>query len=82
MITSAGEQLCLPVIEPEPEAQVEASDVPDIVDALLVHHRGDYRAVLKDLLLDADFLRDQLYTASCLMSKGMGRGWKPKYERA
>lgn len=54
---------------------------PDIVDALLAAHRGDARMVIEELLADADFLRDQLYTASRLMSVGMGRGWRPKYER-
>jgi hypothetical protein len=36
---------------------------------------------IEALLDDADFLRDQLYTASCLMSSGIGCGWKPKCER-
>lgn len=54
---------------------------PDIIDALLHHHDGNARAVIADLLADADFLRDQLWIAQNLMSKGMGRGWKPKYER-
>jgi hypothetical protein len=54
---------------------------PDIVDALLAAHGGDARTVIGELLADADFLRDQLYTASCMMSIGMGRGWRPKYER-
>ncbi|MBB1251656.1 hypothetical protein [Rhizobium sp. G21] len=44
-------------------------------------YQGDYRKAIEELLLDADFLRDQLYTASCLISHGMGRGWRPRYER-
>jgi hypothetical protein len=36
---------------------------------------------VRELMADADFLRDQLYTASRLMSQGYGRGWKPRYER-
>lgn len=53
----------------------------DLVDALLATNEGDPRATIRELLLDADFLRDQLYMASCMMSNGMGRGWRPKYER-
>jgi len=79
MITTAGEQLCLDVSNAD--AEEERVTPVDLVETLLEHHHGDYRAALRDLLQDADFLRDQLYTASCLMSKGMGRGWKPKYER-
>lgn len=54
---------------------------PDLVDALLYAHRGDYRKAISELLLDADFLREQLATASRLMSAGMGRSWRPRYER-
>jgi hypothetical protein len=42
---------------------------------------GDARAAVRELLADADFLRDQLYIASRLLSRGIGRGWAPKYER-
>jgi hypothetical protein len=79
MATSTADKLCLDVNEPE----ARPATVPnaDLVGALLDAYRGDYRAAIEALLDDADFLRDQLYTASCLMNKGMGRGWKPKYER-
>jgi hypothetical protein len=79
MAASAADQLCLDVSEPE----VPPATVPnaDLVGAMIDAYRGDYRAAIEALLDDADFLRDQLYTASCLMSKGIGRGWKPKYER-
>jgi hypothetical protein len=72
-------QLCLDIIAPEAEPECEPE--VDMVDAVLAQHRGDYRLAIEELLLDADFLRDQLFTASSLMSRGMGRGWKPKYER-
>jgi hypothetical protein len=65
---------------PETPSMPQAAE-PDIVDALLAAHGGDARVVIEELLADADFLRDQLHTASCLMSVGMGRGWRPKYER-
>ncbi|MBX5111936.1 hypothetical protein HJB51_28825 [Rhizobium lentis] len=42
---------------------------------------GDALAAIRELLADADFLRDQLHIASSLMSKGIGRGWRPQYER-
>ena len=79
MALSAGEQLCLEI--EMPAAACERTVEGDLVDALLDLHHGNYRAAIVELLADADFLRDQLYTASCLMSKGMGRGWKPRYER-
>lgn len=79
MATSAADQLCLEVYAPiEPPEKVPNVD---LVGAMLDAYRGNYRAAIEALLDDADFLRDQLYTASCLMSSGMGRGWKPKYER-
>lgn len=53
----------------------------DLVDSVIAACGGDARAAVRELLADADFLRDQLYTASCIMSQGMARGWKPKYER-
>jgi hypothetical protein len=79
METAAEEQLRLDGSTPEtPPAKVANVD---LVGAVLDAYRGDYRAAIEALLDDADFLRDQLYTASRLMSQGMGRGWKPKYER-
>jgi hypothetical protein len=78
MTSSAAEQLCLDVT---PAETPQVVPTVDLVETLLTHHQGDYRAAMAELLLDADFLRDKLYTASCLLSHGMGRGWKPKYER-
>ncbi|MGJ7040450.1 hypothetical protein [Shinella sp. BE166] len=51
------------------------------VDAVIEAYGGDARVAVRELLADADFLRDQLYTASALVSKGYARGWKPRYER-
>ena len=79
MTSSAETQLSLDVITPE-FASEPGSDV-DLVDAMLACHRGDHRAAIAELMADADFLRDQLYAASRLISQGMTRGWKPKYER-
>lgn len=74
---SVNAQLRLDIVEAEALAIKEH----DIVDAHLAVHAGDYRAAMRELLLDADFLRDQLAIAHRLMSHGYGRGWKPKYER-
>lgn len=51
------------------------------IDAVIEAYGGDARAAVRELLADADFLREQLYTASMLVSKGYARGWKPLYER-
>jgi hypothetical protein len=75
---AAAEQLCvIDFIQPQAPDRRE----PGLVDAMLVAHGGDYRRAMAELMADADFLRDQLYTASQLMSKGYGRGWRPRYER-
>jgi hypothetical protein len=79
MATAAEEQLRLEISETEaPPAKV---DSVDLALAWLDAYHGDYHAVIIALLEDADFLRDQLYTASCAMSSGLTRGWRPKYER-
>ena len=74
---SAGEQLRLDV----GAEKISASRHVDLVDAMIAAHGGDARLAVRELMADADFLRDQLYTASRLMSQGYGRGWKPRYER-
>lgn len=53
----------------------------DLADAVIAACGGDARRAVRELMADADFIRNQLYTASRLMSKGYGRGWRPKYER-
>ena len=53
----------------------------DLAETVLEAYGGDAKVAMRELLLDADFLRDQLYTASGIMSQGYARGWKPKYER-
>ncbi|WP_186808915.1 hypothetical protein [Sinorhizobium meliloti] len=46
--------------------------------SVLTAHDGDALAAVRNLLADAVFLRDQLFIASSLMSKGIGRGWRPQ----
>ena len=70
-------QLSLDVDLPEPGFEAEV----DLADAVLEAYGGDVRVAIRELLADADFLRDQLYTASQVMSAGYARGWRPKYER-
>jgi hypothetical protein len=53
----------------------------DLAESVLTAHGGDALAAIRSLLEDADFLRDQLFIASNLMSKGISRGWRPRYER-
>ena len=71
-------QLPLPIAHVPDAPQARPADA---VGAVLEAYSGNYRQAIAELLADADFLRDQLHTASCLISSGMGRGWKPQYER-
>lgn len=63
------------------ETDIQSPPELDPAESILTAFGGDALAAIRELLADADFLRDQLYTASCVMSAGMARGWKPKYER-
>lgn len=74
-----SQQLAFDIIAVETDTQSPA-DV-DLAVSVLSAFDGDALAAIRSLLDDADFLRDQLFIASSLMSKGIGRGWKPKYER-
>lgn len=73
------EQLALDIVADDTGTQSPES--VDLAVSVLKAHGGDALAAIRELLLDADFLRDELWTASNLMSKGISRGWKPKYER-
>lgn len=73
------EQLAL-AIDTE-ECLPAAGQEVDLLESIINACGSDPRAAVRDLLADADFLRDQLYIASCLLSKGIARGWKPQYER-
>jgi hypothetical protein len=73
------EQLALPIADAErPPAQPQEID---LVESVIRACGGDPRTAVRELLADADFLRGELYTASCLLSRGIGRGWRPRYER-
>lgn len=52
-----------------------------LAEEIIASYNGDHRAALKSVLADSLFFQSQLHTASCLLSKGMGRGWTPTFER-
>ena len=67
---------------PAEASQIEAkSDLEDLIRAILDDHAGDALAALRTVIADAEFLCDQLETASLLISPGLVRGWKPKLQR-
>ncbi len=51
------------------------------VEAALAYHDEDAKATIATLLGDIKHLRLQLALAESAMSRGMTRGWKPKFER-
>lgn len=74
-----SQQLALDI--PDAETDTQSTTEIDLAMSVLTAHGGDALAAIRQLLEDADFLRDQLWIASNLMSKGMSRGWRPQYER-
>ncbi|KQS73020.1 hypothetical protein ASG39_04695 [Rhizobium sp. Leaf371] len=66
-------------------AALKTTDQPVTADVLARHiiqeHDGDSFEAIKTLVLELDFARDQLHIASRLLSTGIGRGWKPSFER-
>lgn len=71
-------QLSLDIAVDQPVTSPESID---LAQSVLSACGGDALLAIRELLADADFLRGQLVTASYLMSSGMGRGWRPQYER-
>lgn len=57
------------------------SNLQDRARVILDDHAGDALAALRTVIADAEFLCDQLETASMLISPGLVRGWKPKFQR-
>lgn len=72
-------QLALDI--PDAETGTKSSAEVDLAASVLKAAGGDPLVAIRELLADADFLRDQLFIASSLMSKGISRGWRPQYER-
>jgi hypothetical protein len=54
----------------------------DEVALALAWHDGDAAATIATLIEDCAFLRRELAAAETLLSKGYGRGWVPRMERA
>jgi len=73
------DQLALDI--PAVETGTQSPSDVDLAVSVLAVADGDALVAIRSLLEDADFLRDQLFIASSLMSQGIARGWKPKYER-
>jgi hypothetical protein len=53
----------------------------DTAQQLLDICGGDALMALRSVILDAEFLCDQLETASLYLSSGIARGWAPKFQR-
>jgi hypothetical protein len=67
---------------PAEARQIEiGSNLHDRARVILDDHAGDALAALRTVIADAEFLCDQLETASMLKSAGLVRGWKPKFQR-
>lgn len=59
----------------------DAMSEDDFAQSLLEAYGGDAVAALRSVIADAEFLHGELYTASCLLSKGVARGWVPRFQR-
>lgn len=59
------------------EAETEIDKAKMILDAF----GGDALAALTSVVKDAEFLCEQLETASLYLSHGAARGWTPSFER-
>ncbi|HWT60399.1 MAG TPA: hypothetical protein VN284_21370 [Rhizobium sp.] len=51
------------------------------VEAVLAWHDDNAKAAIRSLLDDCKHLRQQLALAERAMSRGMTRGWRPRYKR-
>lgn len=54
----------------------------DAVKEALAWHDGNARATIETLLLDCEFLREQLHLANGCISRGLTRGWYASAERS
>ncbi|RWX77085.1 hypothetical protein EPK99_15635 [Neorhizobium lilium] len=66
---------------PAEARQIDDHNAKDLAQVLLDAHAGDALAALRSAIADAEFLCDQLQTASMCISSGLVRGWKPKFQR-
>lgn len=56
-------------------------DIDYEVEAALAFHDDDAKATIATLLADIRHLRLQLALTESAISRGMVRGWSPKYDR-
>jgi hypothetical protein len=75
-VTAQGEGQLRLFAEPTPLSP------EDEVAQALAWHDGDPIATIATLIEDCAFLRQELAAAEQLLSKGFGRGWVPRMERA
>jgi hypothetical protein len=61
--------------------RIETTAEIDTAQAVLDAFGGNALAALHSVIADADFLCDQLEKASGLLSAGIGRGWRPRFQR-
>ncbi len=57
--------------------EIDIDKAHEVLDAF----GGNALAALRSVIADAEFLCDQLETASLYLSHGIARGWKPSFER-
>lgn len=59
------------------EAETNVDQAQVVLDAF----GGNALAALRSVIADAEYLCEQLETASHFLSGGIARGWKPSFER-
>lgn len=59
----------------------EPNNEEAVARELLQACNGDPIAAIVSVVRDAEFLTDQLEIARTLLSHGIGRGWKPQFDR-
>jgi hypothetical protein len=62
-------------------AKDEKDQVRAELEEVLAYHDGNALAAVQTLLADCKHLRGQLAITECAMSRGLTRGWRPKYDR-
>lgn len=56
-------------------------DIDDEVEAALAFHDDDTKATIATLLADNHHLRLQLALAQSAISRGLVRGWRPRFDQ-
>lgn len=69
--------MCPAANQTQSEPQTEVNEL----EAVLAYHDGDALAAIETLLADCRHLRQQLVLVEGIMSRGMARGWSPRFDR-